>query len=178
MQLPLAPVAPLTVRTCLYRAAVLISWKSPGSFGLWWSSESPQDFCLLCRSLPRPANPAPVLRRACVALRCVLPPGSSVQGPHRTLSHAFPTSSQGPPADPGTSCIGGGPGCFPGCQAMPSQPSLWNVSGLTGDRPRRASLFDIFLVWLLPDCSGPLPFPGSRCQFLAGAVRSTGRGRW
>lgn len=67
---------------------------------------------------------------------------------------------------------------FLGANPCPSQPWLWNVSGLTGDRPRRTSLFDIFLVWLLPDCLGPSPFPGSLCQFLAGAVRSTVRGRW
>lgn len=94
--------------------------------GLLWSvmeqrlpSQSLQDFCLLCRSLPRLTNPSPVLRRACVALQGVLPPGSLVLGPHRKLRHSFPTGSQGPPADPGTSCIGGGPGCFPGRQSMP-----------------------------------------------------------
>lgn len=67
---------------------------------------------------------------------------------------------------------------FLGANPCPSQPWLWNVSGLTGNRPRRTSLFDIFLIWLLPDCSGPSPFPGSHCQFLMGAVKSTVRGRW
>lgn len=152
--------------------------------GLLWSvmeqrlpSQSLQDFCLLCRSLPRLTNPSPVLRRACVALQGVLPPGSLVLGPHRKLRLRSPPARRGHLLIQAPVASVVGLAAFLGVSPCPSQPSLWNVSGLTGDRPHRTSLFDIFLVWLLPDCSCSSPFPILAASFSRawlGAVC----GRW
>lgn len=149
MELSLTPF-PLNIGPCPYLAAPSLI---PKSSGFPWAVTEQGFPSALKVAEPRARHYRPPLfsaesssphqpitlssGRACVALDRVPLPGNSVWGPNMKLRHLCPASL-------GATCLilshqlhRGRPGCLPG---LPSQPSFWKMSGLTGGRPHSTSL--------------------------------------
>lgn len=158
MQLPLAPVAPLTVRTCLYPAAVLISWESPAPLVCDGAASHHRTSVFSAEVFL--ASPTHHPSSDVLVWLCSVYPRLGVQSRALTGSSAM----RSPPARRGHLLIQApvasvvGLAAFLGASPCPSQPSLWNVSDSQATGPAGPASLISSSSGCSPIARGPRPF--------------------